>query len=223
MAIPLLDCLDIEGKVITADAMLTQRALATYLVERRRAHYLFTVKGNQPTLLKDLQFFFQHRGEPDDILQDPPDHGRIEIRKIWVTTELNNYLNFPHVQQAFMIERLVNDKKRGTTSIETAYGITSQSPELADARTLLLTNRGHWTIENCCHYILDWTFDEDRCRIRTGYGPENMTRLRKFAIGLIKSKGASSVAQKMRQLAFNVRLLLDYLKMTKNSCPRSPS
>ena len=222
MAIPLLDCLDIEGKVITADAMLTQRALATYLVERRRAHYLFTVKGNQPTLLKDLQFFFQHRGEPDDILQDPPDHGRIEIRKIWVTTELNNYLNFPHVQQAFMIERLVNDKKRGTTSIETAYGITSQSPELADARTLLLTNRGHWTIENCCHYILDWTFDEDRCRIRTGYGPENMTRLRKFAIGLIKSKGASSVAQKMRQLAFNVRLLLDYLKMTKNSCPMSP-
>ena len=223
MAIPLLDCLDIEGKVITADAMLTQRALATYLVERRRAHYLFTVKGNHPTLLKDLQFFFQHRGEPDDILQDPPDHGRIEIRKIWVTTELNNYLNFPHVQQAFVIERHVIDKKRGTTSIETAYGITSQSPELADARTLLLTNRGHWTIENCCHYILDWTFDEDRCRIRTGYGPENMTRLRKFAIGLIKSKGASSVAQKMRQLAFNVRLLLDYLKMTKNSCPRSPS
>jgi len=223
MAIPLLDCLDIEGKVITADAMLTQRALATYLVERRRAHYLFTVKGNHPTLLKDLQFFFQHRGEPDDLLQDPPDHGRIEIRKIWVTTELNNYLNFPHVQQAFVIERLVIDKKRGTTSIETAYGITSQPPELADARTLLLTNRGHWTIENCCHHILDWTFDEDRCRIRTGYGPENMTRLRKFAIGLIKSKGASCVAQKTRQLAFNVRLLLDYLKMTKNSCPRSPS
>ena len=140
-----------------------------------------------------------------------------------MTTELNNDLNFPHVRQAFVSERHVIDKKRGTTSIETAYGITSQSPELADARTLLLTNRGHWTIENCCHYILDWTFDEDRCRIRTGYGPENMTRLRKFAIGLIKSKGASCVAQKMRQLAFNVRLLLDYLKMTKNSCPRSPS
>lgn len=223
MAIPLLECLDIEGKVITADAMLTQRALATYLVEDRKAHYLFIVKGNQPTLLGDIQFYFQHRGEPDHVLQDPPEHGRIEIRKIWVTTELNNYLNFPHVQQAFVIERHVIDKKRGTTSIETAYGITSQSPEQADARTLLLTNRGHWTIENSCHYILDWTFDEDRCRIRTGYGPENMTRLRKFAIGLIKSKGAFCVAQKMRQLAFNVRLVLDYLKMTKNSRPRSPS
>ena len=170
-----------------------------------------------------VEYALRDVSKPDDILQDPPDHGRIEIRKIWVTTELNNYLNFPHVRQAFVIERLVIDKKRGTTSIETAYGITSQSPELADARTLLLTNRGHWTIENCCHHILDWTFDEDRCRIRTGYGPENMTRLRKFAIGLIKSKGASCVAQKMRQLAFNVRLLLDYLKMTKNSCPRSPS
>ena len=51
-----------------------------------------------------------------------------------------------------------------------------------------------------------------------GYGPENITRLRRFAVGLIKSKGVRSVAEKMRELTWNVRLVFDYLKMTKNSC-----
>ena len=73
-------------------------------------------------------------------------------------------------------------------------------------------------IENSCHYILDWNYDEDRGRIRTGYGPENVTRLRRFAIGVIKSKGVRSVAQKTRQLSFNARLVFDYLRMTKNAC-----
>ncbi|MDP2602099.1 MAG: ISAs1 family transposase, partial [Deltaproteobacteria bacterium] len=73
-----------------------------------------------------------------------------------------------------------------------------RSPRQTDPKRLLDINRGHWTIENSCHYILDWNFDEDRCRIRTGHGPENVTRLRRFAIGLIKSKGAKNVAQKIR-------------------------
>ncbi|MGD0663709.1 MAG: hypothetical protein ABSD38_37210, partial [Syntrophorhabdales bacterium] len=60
--------------------------------------------------------------------------------------------------------------------------------------------------------------DEDRSRIRTGNGPENVTRLRRFAIGVIKSKGVRSVAQKMRELTLNVRLVFDYLRMTENSC-----
>lgn len=217
MAVPLLESIDIEGKVITADALLTQRAFAQYLVETRKAHYHFTVKANQPTLLADIQLYFQKRAEPDFVLYDPPDHGRIETRKIWVTTELNNYLDFPHVQQAFVIERHCIDKKTGKSSTETAFGITSLAPDQADPNRVLLTNRGHWAIENSCHYILDWNYDEDRCRIRTAHGPENMTRLRRFAIGLLKSKGVSNLAQKMRQLAFNVRLVLDYLKMTRNS------
>ena len=61
MAIPLLDAIDIQGKVITADALLTQRDLADYLVRKRKAHYHFTVKGNQPTLLADIEFYFQNR------------------------------------------------------------------------------------------------------------------------------------------------------------------
>lgn len=218
MAIPLLDPIDIQGKDITADALLTQRKLAAYLVEKRKAHYHFTVKGNQPTLLQDIQLYFQNRKEPDYIDCAPPDHGRIEIRKIWTTNELNGYLNFPHVGQAFVIERHCTDKKTGECSSELAYGITSRSPEQADPQRILDTNRGHWSIENSCHYILDWNYDEDRSRIRTGYGPENITRLRRFAIGVIKSKGVRSVAQKMRQLTRDVRLVLDYLRMTKNSC-----
>jgi hypothetical protein len=66
--------------------------------------------------------------------------------------------------------------------------------------------------------MLDWNYDEDRSRIRSGYGPENITRLRRFAIGVIKSKGVRNVAQTMRELMLNVRLVFDYLRMTRNSC-----
>ena len=99
-----------------------------------------------------------------------------------------------------------------------AYGITSRTTEQADPERVLNVNRGHWTIENSCHYIIDWNYDEDRSRIRTGYGPENITRMRRFAIGVIKSKKVRSVAQKMRELTRNVRLVFDYLRMTENSC-----
>lgn len=217
MAIPLLDAIDIEGKDITADALLTQRNFADYLVRLRHAHYHFTVKKNQPTLLEDISFFFQDRKEPDFTLCDPPDHGRIETRKIWITAELNDYLNFPHVGQAFVIERESIDKKTGKYSKDVAYGITSRTPEQADAERVLITNRLHWSIESC-HNIIDWNYDEDRSRISTGYGPENMTRFRRFSIGIIKSKNVRSVAQKMRQLTRNTRLVFDYLRMTKNSC-----
>jgi predicted transposase YbfD/YdcC len=223
MAIPLLEAIDIKGREITADALLTQRALARYLVEERQAHYHFTVKNNQPSLLQDILFFFQDRQEPDFVEYTPPDHGRIETRKIWTTTELNTYLNFPYVGQAFVIERESIQKKTGQYTCEVAYGLTSRTPELADPQRVLRSNRGHWCIENSCHYILDWNYDEDRSRIRKGYGPENISRLRRFAIGVIKSKGARSVAQKMRELTRNVRLVFDYLKMTKNSCPSTPS
>jgi predicted transposase YbfD/YdcC len=218
MAIPLLETIDIEGKEVSADALLTQRKLADYLVRERKAHYHFTVKGNQPGVLQDLELYFQDRGHPHFVEHTPPDHGRLETRKIWTTTELNDYLDFPHVGQAFLVERHCTEKKTGKTSLEIAYGLTSRTPQQADPRRVLKVNRGHWTIENSCHYILDWNYDEDRSRIRTGHGPENITRLRRFAIGVIKSQGARSVAQKMRQLTRNVRLVFDYLRMTENSC-----
>ena len=223
MAIPLLDSLDLKDTDITADALLTQRKLADYLVDKRKAHFHFIVKANQASILDDLVLLFKDRKHPDFKRLDPPDHGRLENRSIWTSTELNGYLDFPHVAQVFLIERIVVNKKTGKSSCDLAYGMTSRSPQQTDPQRLLDINRGHWTIENSCHYILDWNFDEDRCRIRTGYGPENVTRLRRFAIGLIKSKGAKNVAQKIRQLNKNTRLVFDYLRMTNNSCFARPA
>jgi predicted transposase YbfD/YdcC len=218
MAIPLLETIDIQGKDVTADALLTQRKLAEYLVKERKAHYHFTVKGNQPGVLQDLALYFQDRQEPDFVEYTPPDHGRIETRKIWTTHELNDYLDFPYVGQAFLIDRQSIEKKSGESSHEIAYGITSRTPGQANPQRVLNINRGHWSIENSCHYIIDWNYDEDRSRIRTGHGPENITRLRRFAVGVIKSKGVRSVAQKMRELTRNVRLVFDYLRMANNTC-----
>jgi len=222
VAIPLLNAIDIRGKTITADALLTQRELARYLVEDRHAHYHFTVKGNQKQLLEAVSFHFDNLDrEPDYTTLDCPEHGRIEQRNIWITTALNDYLAFPHVRQAFRIERITVHKKSGKRTQEFAYGITSKTPAQADAEKVLRDNREHWSIENSCHYVIDWNYDEDRSRIRKGHGPENMTRLRRFAVGLIKSKGVRNVAQKMRELTLNPRVVFDYLKMTRNTCPAS--
>ena len=215
MAVPLLDPLDIDGTVITADALLTQRQFASYLVEEKRAHYHFTVKANQPTLLEDLTTLFADRKEPDAVMTDCG-HGRIETRKIWVSSQLNDYLNFPHVGQVFAIEREAINKKTGKCSQEVVYGVTSQTKLDARPEEILQTNRNHWCIENSCHYILDWVFDEDRCRIRTQHGPENISRLRRFVIGAIKAISSKGVAETTRMLAMNVRLVFDYLKIPLN-------
>lgn len=212
-----LDGIDIAGKDISADALLTQRKLATYVVERQ-AHYHFTVKGNQPTLQADITLLFQERGAPDHVDVTPPDHGRIETRRIWCSAVLNDYLDFPHVGQVFMIEREVFHKKSGLNTVETVVGVTSRPPEQANPQRVLATNRGHWAVESF-HFMIDWNFNEDRSRIRTGHGPENVTRLRRFAIGVLKGYGSAkvSISEKMRSLNRNIRLVFDYLRMTKNS------
>ena len=217
MAIPLLATCDIAGKDITGDALLTQRAIATHVVEQQ-ANYYFTVKSNQPTLESDIALLFEKRAAADFIEVTPPDHGRIETRRIWCSTALNAYLDFPHVGQVFLIERESVNKKTGEQTDETVLGITSRTPQQASPERVLAVNRGHWAIESV-HYIIDWNFDEDRSRIRTGFGPENITRLRRFAVGILKSfqKPAQSIAEMMRKLSFRTRLVFDYLRLTQNS------
>ena len=70
--------------------------------------------------------------------------------------------------------------------------------------------------------MIDWNFDEDWNRIRKGHGPESITHLRRFAVSSIKSKCVRSVQEKMRALNRNTRLVLDYLRMTKNACASVP-
>ena len=217
MAIPLLEGCALAGKDVTGDALLTQRALATYLVERQ-AHYYFTVKGNQPALQREIALLFETRGPADFVEVAPADHGRIETRRIWCSTALNAYLDFPHVGQVFLIERESLTKKTGKRSREIALGITSRTPQQASPQRVLAVNRGHWAIESV-HYVIDWNYDEDRCRIRTGFGAENITRHRRFAVGVLKSfqKPAHTLAEMMRTLCFRTRLVFDYLRMTNNS------
>lgn len=223
MAVPLLEGLDADlaGKTFTADALLTQRRLARFL-HGRGAHFVFVAKANQPNLLEDLQTAFAERGRPDFREPLSLEHGRLESRAIWTTEKLNDHLDFPHVRQAFLVERTVTFKKSGKSSVERAFGVTGHSPQSADPQRLLALNRGHWTVE-ALHNVLDNAFDEDRLRIPTGHGPQNTTRLRRFAIGLVRARTDQCVAAAMRRLARNPRQMFDYLCMTKNTVPRQPA
>jgi len=214
----MLDAIDIAGLDITADALLTQRDLAKYVVARG-AHYHFSVKGNQPTLQENIRLLFVRRGRAHHSETSAAEHGRIETRRIWCSSRLNDYLDFPHVGQVFLIEREVICKKSGHHRSEVALGVTSRTANQATAADLLRINRGHWSIENSCHHVLDMTWDEDRCRIRTGYGPENTSRLRRFAISILNlhAKPGDSIASMTRRLAAKTRLVFDYLLMTRNS------
>jgi len=110
MFTPLLEGIAIRGKDITADALLAQRKLAAYLVQRG-AHYHFTVKGNQAALQPDIALLFENRKEPDFVERSKHVHGRIETRRIWCSNALNACLDFPHVGQVFLIEREAVYKK----------------------------------------------------------------------------------------------------------------
>ena len=97
--VPMLNALelDLTATTVTTDALLTQRTLAQYL-HRRGAHFVFTVKANHPTVLADLECFFQHHLDPDFREPLQLQHGRLESRAIWSTTRLNHFLSFPPCQ-----------------------------------------------------------------------------------------------------------------------------
>ena len=162
---------------------------------------------------------FARRGRAHYTETSAAEHGRIETRRIWCSSRLNDYLDFPHVGQVLLIEREVICKKSGHHRSEVALGVTSRTANQAAAADLLRINRGHWSIENSCHHVLDMTWDEDRCRIRTGYGPENTSRLRRFAISVLNlhARPGDSIASMTRRLAAKSRLVFDYLLTTRNS------
>ncbi len=195
----LLDEIEIAGKVITADALLTQKAIAEYLVNERGADFVFTVKENQPTLKRTIAALALRTRRCDYETIDKG-HGRLTTRRIWCDDALNASVNFPHVQQVFCIEREVTYLKKGLTTVEAVYGVTSQAPEKAGPEKILAQNRKHWSVENKQHYVLDVTFDEDRSQIRSLNGPMVMTCLRRYAISLLRMKGITNIAQAFRWL-----------------------
>ncbi|MCY4289174.1 MAG: ISAs1 family transposase [Aestuariivita sp.] len=190
---------ELKGTVITADAMLTQKSVVRQIFARDGDDMLMA-KDNQKTLAADLRLYFEEqKGQPPACLPDDgrAEYGRFEARAIGTTTELNGYLQFPGIKPCFMIERqrwvAKKGKKVGEPSIDYGYGITSLSPDQADAETLLRLNRNHWSIA-ALHNKLDDAekWHEDNCRIRAGNGPQNMSILRRFAIFILGKRLANS-------------------------------
>jgi len=136
--------------------------------------------------------------------------GRLELRHVWTSTELNDYLAFPHVSQCFCIQRDSTELITGKQHTETVYGVTSLSPDRADPARILNLSRGHWSIENRLHWVRDVTFDEDRCQIRKGNGAQIMASLRNLAISLLRMAGVRYIAPALRACA---RLGLGVLRL----------
>lgn len=120
------------------------------------------------------------------------------MRAIWSSTELTEYLTFPHAAQVFAIRRDTTEIVSGKSRSETVYGLTSLTPQRATPKRLLELSRGHWSIENRLHWVRDVTFDEDRSRVRKFNGPQVMASIRNLAISLLRMAGASNIAQALR-------------------------
>jgi predicted transposase YbfD/YdcC len=205
----LLDHLDLSGVVITADALHAVRSHARYL-HTRGAHYILTIKPNQPALHAQLaalpwaQIPVAHRSTDTG-------HGRRETRTLKTTAVAaaagpgGQGLLFPHAAQAIRITRTRTVRAGGKTrrSTETVYAITSLTALHATGEQIARAVRGHWGIENRLHYVRDVTWDEDRSQVRTANGPQVMASLRNLAITILRLTGHTNIAAGLRHHAHN--------------------
>ena len=198
----LLETIDLRDKVVSGDAMLTQRELSRQVVERG-GDYLWSVKDNQPQLRDDLITCFADASpsEPSLATTVEKGHGRIEQRRLWASADLNDYLDWPCVQQVFRLDRHTQCVKTGVVTSETVYGITSLSPEQASPQQLLSLARGHWNIENGLHYRRDETLREDWCHLRFGHTQRMMAAINNLVLGLLLRRGVKNVPQQRRRYA----------------------
>ena len=201
---------DLRGVVITADALHCPRAQAESL-QGRGAHYLFTVKGNQPTLRRALARlpWAQAPGRREQTAG----HGRTESRSIKVI-DLDGAPEaglFPYGVRAIKVVRRRRHPGRPGSSVQTVYAITSLGHRDADPRLLAGWIRSHWTVENCLHWVRDVTEGEDHSRVRTGSGPQAMAALRNTAINIIRLRGGTNVAAAHRAFSYRPTDVLDAL------------
>jgi predicted transposase YbfD/YdcC len=207
----LLAALVLEGRVITADSLLTQREIAQSIIARG-GDYVLPVKENQPCLREDIALVFAQSKLLQDTITEArivDQHGgRIEERRLRSSTALLGYTDWPGHQQVLEVERTITHKATGKTRHEVAYAITSLSAKRASARQLLQLWREHWHIENKLHWVRDVTFDEDRSQVRTERIPQVMAALRNAAISLLRVCGAQNIAAACRRYAAQPALAL---------------
>ena len=193
----------LHGRVLTMDALLTQRQVAQTMVDKG-GDYVMIVKENQPQLKADIELVFTLPPAGDcqeSVRTVDVGHGRIETRNLTTSEALVGYSDWPGMAQVFELGRHVITKKTGKERVEVVYGVTSLSPQRATPGRLLELVRGHWQIENKLHWVRDVTFDEDRSQVRCGNIPQCMAALRNTAIGLLRWAGHTNIAAACRRMA----------------------
>lgn len=158
------------------------------------------MKDNQPILKQDIAAIWEAEpGSPPQAAQTNKHGGRVEKRRLWVSDILVDYSDWPYLAQVCRLERSVT--RKGETTQEVAYAVTSLSSQQANPRQILTLWRGHWGIENRVHWVRDVTFDEDRCQVRSGAAPQVMAALRNITIGLLRLAGTPNIAAALRRHA----------------------
>jgi predicted transposase YbfD/YdcC len=218
----LVKLVDWEGKVLTGDALYCQRLLCQALLQAG-GDYLFLVKANQPQLFEALRLLFEtppsakRAGEsvlylPEQHAQtQEKGHGRLERRSIRVSSELNEYADWPGLQQVFEIRRRWRYKGVWKESIR--YGVTSLPATLAIPERVLALKRGHWGIENRLHYVKDVTMGEDRSTVHKDQGPNIMAALRNTVVSLLRRAGFSTIAARLRYNSVHPEAALKVLSL----------
>ncbi len=203
----LLGNLSLEDKVVVGDAMQTQRALSSQIIEAN-GDFVWIVKGNQSNTRKAIELLFEPEKAKPGQGCPPMDfqtaktydkhHGRIEERKITVSSMLNDYLDWPSLQQVFKMERHFTYPGTGKVHKETQYGITSLNVEVANPKKMLALVRSEWGIENGLHYRRDVTFGEDKTRMLHKTIARSMAIVNNLVIALFNTQGFTNHAQARR-------------------------
>ena len=212
MLTKLLDTIpDIAGAVITADALHCQRDTAEYITGRG-AHYILTVKDNQPTLRKKLKSL-PWKQIPVLDRKTEHGHGRTTTRTL-KAARFAEGIGFPGAVQVLQLTRTATDDKTGKNHTEVVYAVTSLSVADAKPAQIAAWLRGHWAIENRLHWVRDVTYSEDHSQIRTEGGPQVMATLRNTGISILRLTGHTNIASANRYHARDhhrpVKLLLNW-------------
>lgn len=207
----ILQQVNLKGAIVIGDAMHAQRHASAQIVEAG-GDYLWSVKGNQARTEWALEKLFA--SEVHNLKQGAPlsshcrraikvqkRHGRVEKRTILVSSELNEYLDWPYVAQVFRLEREVWHQRYQGWRRQVVYGLTSMTPEQAKPEKLLALSRKYWGIENGLHYRRDVTLHEDATRLTIEKSGHNMAILNNLVIGLCLQIGFANLAKARRLFA----------------------
>ncbi|MGH2603415.1 MAG: ISAs1 family transposase [Dehalococcoidia bacterium] len=200
----------LTDRVVTGDALYCHAALCRQILTQG-GDYVVIVKANQPELLWAVQTLFTYppAGERFATAVSWDQHGdRVETRRLWASTALTAYLDWPGVQQVLCVERTC--VRQGQTTRQVRYAITSLGPAVGATR-LLSSLRGHWAIENRLHWVRDVTFGEDACQVRSGAAPQVLAALRNTVITLLRDAGWTNLAAALRHYAWQPGVALTLL------------